>query len=171
MWKDIDNYSRNCLWQPTEVYSKVWKNIFWSMNWSMYRCWFWMEAATSKWKSCMSNTFWPINWPKWYRCTKCSIHDFNVIHLNFIMIEIWISSSPKYHELTMVVIYTVICIWKLSCVSFILLNYTIFSIYFKILHVEKLQPNLQVMTNQCLSVLQHQLINFLMIQWIKLCHV
>ena len=88
----------------------------------MNRCPFWKEFDTSTCISVTSNTFWPIPWSKWSQRTKYSTNNFNLNELNWFIIEIWISYPPRYHELTMVNIDIIICLWKINYFFFIIPN-------------------------------------------------
>ena len=111
-------------------------NEFWFINCSVYKCQFWTEVAPYICIIFVPNTYWPISWSKWSWWNKCSIHDFNVNNLILFFVEIWISSPSRYHEFTMVIIYTNIFIFKLNCVSFFILVYTRFFICFQNFHVK-----------------------------------
>ena len=104
--RQTDNNSfRNFLWYPTEVNSRVWKIQFIFINWSIYWCWFYTEINSSTCVCVILNIFWTNYWSKLSWWTICSINKYNITFLNFFIIEIWISSQPRYHEYSIIIKY------------------------------------------------------------------
>ena len=85
----------------------------------------------------MYNRFGTYSWYKWSWWNICRINDLNITNINFSIIEIWISSSPRDHKSIRITIYVFFGSGKFKYFSIVILCNRIFFFSFKLFFVMK----------------------------------